>query len=89
VFQPYLMLRTLAPQNMTAAQQREIDEQLGQVAAAVARCPGDLYQRAHALATRPGRDRRHPVALTRVTGSRRPFESTAMPAAAPGRAWRR
>jgi hypothetical protein len=37
VYQPYVMLRNLAPRDMTRGEQREADEQLGQLAAAVAR----------------------------------------------------
>jgi hypothetical protein len=37
VLLPYQMLRNLAPREMTAGQQREADEQLGKIAAAVAR----------------------------------------------------
>jgi hypothetical protein len=37
MYQPYQMLSNLAPREMTADQQRRVDEQRGQVAAAVAR----------------------------------------------------
>jgi hypothetical protein len=58
MFQPSLMLRPLTPQNITAAQQRETDEQLGEVVAAVARRTHQLATRAHAVAAMLTRPRR-------------------------------
>jgi len=61
MFQPSLMLRPLTPQNITAAEQREADEQLGEVVAAVARHAHQFAVRAHgvaALLTRPRRTAR-------------------------------
>jgi hypothetical protein len=58
MFQPCLMLRPLTPQNITAAQQREADEQLGEIVAAVVRGTHPIAARAHAVAamlTRPKR----------------------------------
>jgi hypothetical protein len=37
MYVPYLMLRNLGPQTMTAAEQRRADEQLGELAAAFTR----------------------------------------------------
>ena len=37
MYVPYLMLRNLGPQAMTAGEQRRADDQLGQLAAALAR----------------------------------------------------
>jgi hypothetical protein len=58
MFQPSLMLRPLTPQNITAAQQREADEQVGEVVAAVARRTHQLAARAHAVAAMLTRPRR-------------------------------
>jgi hypothetical protein len=51
------MLSNLAPRTTTAGQQREADEQLGQVAAAVARWRHRVAAQVHAVAARPGRHR--------------------------------
>jgi hypothetical protein len=37
MYMPYVMLRNLAPGGMTAAEQRQTDEQLGRLVAAMAR----------------------------------------------------
>jgi hypothetical protein len=66
MYQPLLMLRTLGPQDMTAAQQREADEQLGQNVAAAARRGRRLAARAHAVTTKPVRAGRRLTARARV-----------------------
>jgi hypothetical protein len=50
VYLPYQMQRNLAPREMTANQQREADEQLGQLAAAVTRWGHRVAARVHAAA---------------------------------------
>ncbi len=52
-----MMLRNLAPQPMSAAEQRAADEQLGQLAAAVTRTTRCIAERAHAAAALPARSR--------------------------------
>jgi hypothetical protein len=52
-----LMLRNLASQPMSAAEQRAADEQLGQMAAAVTRATRCIAERAHAVAALPARSR--------------------------------
>jgi len=66
MYQPYLMLRTLGSPDMTAAQQREADDQLGQTVAAMARRGRRLAARAHAVATMPVRAGRQLTAHTRA-----------------------
>jgi hypothetical protein len=63
VYLSYQMLSNLAPREMTADEQREIDEQLGQLAAAVARWGHRVAAQVHAVAGSPSgpRLRRHPV----------------------------
>ncbi len=61
MYPSYLMLRSLAPLDITGPQQREADEQLGQIAAAVARRRRRVAARAHAIAARPGRGKRPSV----------------------------
>ena len=58
MFQPSLMLRPLSPQNTTATQQREADEQLGEIVAAVVRRTHPVAARAHAVAAMLTRPRR-------------------------------
>jgi hypothetical protein len=55
MYLPYLMLRNLAPRGMTAGEQREADEQLGQITAAVARWGRRVAAQAHAVAALPDR----------------------------------
>jgi hypothetical protein len=53
MFMSYLpdqMLRNLAPQCLTEAQQRKADDQLGTLVAAVTRRTGQITQRIHAWA---------------------------------------
>jgi hypothetical protein len=50
VYGSYVMLRTVAPQDMTAAEQREAGEQLGRVAASLARGRRRLARRARGAA---------------------------------------
>jgi hypothetical protein len=69
MFQPDLMLRTLRPQDITAARQREVDERLGKDVAAVVRRTRRFAARARAVSTtlnRPARRR------ARTTPSRTP-----------------
>jgi hypothetical protein len=77
-----LMQRALAPQDMTAAQQREASEQLGKVAASLARGRRRLARRTRAATTTLTRPGRQPVPLTKVAADRRPFEGATMPVAA-------
>jgi hypothetical protein len=53
VYLSYLMLRALASSDMTAAQQREADERLGQMAAAVARSRRHAVARVHSVVNVP------------------------------------
>ncbi len=50
----YQMLSNLAPREMTAGEQRETDEQLGQIVAAVTRWGHRVTARVHAAAA-PGK----------------------------------
>ena len=52
------MLRNLAPREMTASQQRESDEYLGQITAAMARWSHRVAAQVHAVAALPSRHRR-------------------------------
>jgi hypothetical protein len=52
MYLPYQLLRNLVPYEMTASQQREADEQQGQIAAAVARRGHRVAAQVHALAAR-------------------------------------
>lgn len=67
MYLPYQMLRNLAPREVTAREQREGDEQRGQIAAAVARRSHRVAVRVHAVSGLAGRD----------GTSRRPFERPA------------
>jgi hypothetical protein len=60
----YLMLRNLAPGATPAADQRAADDQLGQLAATLARARNRAAQRAHAMIA-PGQP------VTRGTAARR------------------
>jgi hypothetical protein len=74
MFQPDLMLRALRPQDITAARQRQVDEQLGQDVAAAARHARRLAARARAMIstlTRPAWRR------ARTTPSRTPRPTAA------------
>jgi hypothetical protein len=79
VYATHLMLRALAPQDMTAAQQREASEQLGKVAAALARSRRRLAGRAHAVATMLTSGDGQPIARTQLGASRRPSDGAANP----------
>jgi hypothetical protein len=50
MFVSYQILRCLAPDGMTAAEQREADEQLGRIAAAVSQSRRRFAERTRALA---------------------------------------
>jgi hypothetical protein len=71
VYLPYLMLRTLTPWDMTAAQQREADEQLGEIAAAASRCSRRAAARTLAVATMPVRRGRQPADFRNNGSARR------------------
>jgi hypothetical protein len=67
------MLSNLTPRQMTAGEQREADEQRGQIAAAAARWGRRVAARVHAAAARPDRPDRparhpHPQAAFRKAG---------------------
>ena len=49
------MLRNMTPREMTASQQRESDEQLGQITATAARWSQRVAAQIHAVAVRPAR----------------------------------
>ena len=70
MYLPYVMLRNLAPPEMTPAEQREADEQLGQTAAALARYGHRVAARVHAAAALAARDG-HQRAAFRKTGPAR------------------
>jgi hypothetical protein len=72
VYLSYLMLRALAPCELTAAQQREEDERLGRMAAAVARCRRHGIARVHAVAIMPFRGGRQPESFRNGPARRAP-----------------
>jgi hypothetical protein len=76
VYMTPLMLRALESQDMTAAQRRQADEQLGRIAASLARCRRRLAGRAHAARMFTGSGGQ-PTALAWVGASRRPAASPA------------
>jgi hypothetical protein len=84
MYMTLVMLRALAPDDMTAAQQREADEQLGKVAAALARSRHRLAGRVRTAATTRTPPGRLTAALAGVGGGRRSLEGARMPAAARG-----
>jgi hypothetical protein len=53
MYLPYQMLRHLAHQDMTAAEQREADEEPGRIAAAVTRSGRRVTERVPAMAALP------------------------------------
>ena len=65
------MLSNLAPREMTASEQRQADEQLGQVAAAVARWGHRLAAQIHAAATLPAQGGQRPTAFRKAGLARR------------------
>jgi len=71
MYLPYQMLRNLAPREMTAREQREGDEQRGQIAAAVARRSHRVAVRVHAVSGPAGRDDGHQPTAFRKAGSTR------------------
>ena len=71
MFLPDQMLRNLTPREMTAHEQREADEQRGQVAAAVARCSHRVAARVHAATALAGRDGHQPAAFRKAGPARR------------------
>jgi hypothetical protein len=79
-----MMLRALAPEDMTAAQQREADEQLGKAAAALARSRHRLAGRMRAVATTRSRAGHQSAASAWLGGGRRSVEGAPMAIAASG-----
>lgn len=71
MYVPYQMLRNLAPQETTPGQQREADEQLGQITAAVTRCGHRVAARVDALAARTARDGHQTAAFRKAGPARR------------------
>ena len=59
MYLPDQMVLNLAPREMTADQQRQADEQLGQITAAVARWSYRVAAQLHAAAAPPARPVRH------------------------------
>jgi hypothetical protein len=72
-----LMLRALEAQDMTAAERRQADEQLGKIAASLARCRRRLAGRAHSAARMFTGSGGQPMALAWAGASRRPAGSPA------------
>lgn len=70
MFLPYQMLHNLVPQEMTAREQREADEQRGQIAAAVARRSHRVAVRVHAVSGLAGRDGHQPTAFRKAGSTR-------------------
>ena len=68
MYLPYQMLSNLAPHEMTADQQREADEQLGQVTAGVARSGRRVAAQVHAVAALAGRDGHQRPLFERLAG---------------------
>ena len=71
VYQPYQMLSNLAPREMTADQQRAVDEQRGQVAAAVARWVQRVVSQVPAATALPARHEHRPTAFRNASPARR------------------
>jgi hypothetical protein len=74
MYQPYEMLRNLAPREMTASQQREAEEQRGQTVAAVTRWGRRVGAQVHAVAALPVR-RGHQPAAFRKARRRAPYRA--------------
>jgi hypothetical protein len=72
---PDQMLRNLAPQRLTQTQQRELDEQLGTVVAAITRGTGGFTGRLHAWGRQTTR------AGQAVGSFRKPADESASPRA--------
>jgi hypothetical protein len=66
MYPSYQMLSNLTPREMTAIEQREGDEQRGQVAAALARWSHRVVAQVHALAIQPARHRRQQAAFRKA-----------------------
>lgn len=64
------MLRNLAPRETTASQQRENDEYLGQIAAAMARWSHRVAARVQAVAALPSRHGYQPTAFRKADPTR-------------------
>jgi hypothetical protein len=71
MYVPDQMLRNLAPRELTAGQQREADEQLGQISASVTRYVHRVAARVHAVAAPTGRDGHPPSAFRKAGPARR------------------
>ena len=70
MYLPYQMLRNLAPREVTAREQREGDEQRGQIAAAVARRSHRVAARVHAMSGLAGRDGHQPAPFRKAGSTR-------------------
>jgi hypothetical protein len=66
MYQSYEILRNLAPRETTADQQREADEQRGQIAAAVARWAHRVVSQVHATTVLPARHEHQPTAFRKA-----------------------
>jgi hypothetical protein len=66
VYLSYQMLSNLAPREMTSCEQREADEQLGQIAARVTRWGHRVAAHVHAVAARPDRHGHQPAAFRKA-----------------------
>ena len=71
MYLPYQMLRNLAPREVTAREQREGDEQRGQIAAAVARRSHRVTARVHAMSGLAGRDGHQSTPFRKASSTRR------------------
>jgi len=71
MYLPYQMLRNLDPREMTTREQREADEQRGQIAAAVARRSHHVAARVHAMSGLAGRDGHQPTPFRKAGSTRR------------------
>lgn len=71
MYQSDQMLRNLASREMTSDQQREVDEQRGQIAAAVTRWSQRVASQVHAAAARPARHGHQPTAFRKAGSAHR------------------
>lgn len=71
MYQPYVMLRPLAPGEMTVSQEREAADQRGQIVAAVTRWGHRVAAQVHAVAVLPPRHGHQPAASRKAGSARR------------------
>jgi hypothetical protein len=71
MYLPYQILRNLAPREMTVREQRETDEQRGQIAAAVSRRSHHVADRVYAMSGLAGRDGHQPTPFRKAGSTRR------------------